>query len=133
MPVSPQCPQEICLITLPVFQGAGVSSEHFCQFLPPGNVAELRGSSPLWGSLEQLERPSPAAPPLQGTELAALSTPETSLERLVPLVEYLAAWELLPNMSWWVMHQGFQRGHSHAGESRAGSCNGTRSEHSPEE
>ncbi len=30
--------------------------------------------------------------PLQGTELAALSTPETSLERLVPLVDYSAAW-----------------------------------------
>ncbi len=29
--------------------------------------------------------------PLQGNELAALSTPETSLERLVPLVDYSAA------------------------------------------
>ncbi len=35
---------------------------------------------------------SPAGSPLQGTELAALSTPETSLERLVPLVDYSAAW-----------------------------------------
>ncbi len=57
----------------------------------------------MW-SLEQLERPSPAGPPLQGTELAALSTPEASLERLVPLVDYLAAWKLLPNVSRWVMH-----------------------------
>ncbi len=56
------------------------------------------------GSLEQLDRPSPAGPPLQGTELAALSTPETSLERLVPLVDYLAAWKLLPNVSRWVTH-----------------------------
>ncbi len=56
-----------------------------------------------------------AGPPLQGTELAALSTPETSLERLVPLVDYSAAWKLLPNVSRW-----------------AGSGNGTRSEHSPE-
>ncbi len=75
-----------------VFQGAAVSSEHFSQSLPPRNVAELGGSPPLRGSLEQLDRPSPAGPPFQGTELAALSTPETSLERLVPLVDYSAAW-----------------------------------------
>ncbi len=87
VPVSPQCPQEISLLTLPVFQGAAVSSERFSQSLPPRNVAELGGSPPLRGSLEQLDRPSPAGPPLQGTELAALSTPETSLERLVPLVD----------------------------------------------
>ncbi len=82
VPISPQCPQEICLLTLPVFQGAAVSSERFSQSLTPRNVAELGGSPPLRGSLEQLDRPSPAGPPLQGTELAALSTPETSLERL---------------------------------------------------
>ncbi len=104
VPVSPQCPQEIGLPTLPVFQGAVVSSEHFSQSLPPGNVAELRGSPPLRGSLEQLERPSLPGPLLQGTELAALSTPEASLERLVPLVGYLAAWKLLPNVSRWVLH-----------------------------
>ncbi len=95
-----------------------------------------RLATPFWGSLEQLERPSPAGPLLQGTELAALSTPEASLERLVPLVDYSAAWKLLPNVSRWVMHtveQGyrgallppFNRGHSHAGGSRAGSGNGT--------
>ncbi len=87
VPVSPQCPQEISLLNLPVFQGAAVSSERFSQSLPPRNVAELGGSPPLRGSLEQLDRPSPAGPPLQGTELAALNTPETSLERLVPLVD----------------------------------------------
>ncbi len=91
------------MLTLPVFQDA-VSSKHFCQFLLPGNVAELRGLPPLWGYLEQLEWPSPAGPPLLGTELAALSTPEASLERLVPLVDSLAAWKLLPNVSRWVMH-----------------------------
>ncbi len=104
VPVSPQCPQEISLLTLPVFQGAAVSSEHFSQSLPPRNVAELGGSPPLRGSLEQLDRPSPAGPPLKGTELAALSTPETSLKRLVPLVNYSAAWKLLPNVSRWVTH-----------------------------
>ncbi len=53
------------------------------------------------GSLEQLDRPSPAGPPLQGTELAALSTPEASLKRLVPLVGHPAAWEPLPSVSHW--------------------------------
>ncbi len=63
-----------------------------------------RLAAPFLGSLEQLEWPSPAGPLLQGTELAALSTPEASLERLVPLVDYSAAWKLLPNVSRWVMH-----------------------------
>ncbi len=45
----PQCPQEISLLTLPVFQGAAVSSERFSQSLPPRNVAELGGSPPLGG------------------------------------------------------------------------------------
>ncbi len=35
---------------------------------------------------------------------AALITPEASLKRLVPLVDYLAAWKLLPNVSRWVLH-----------------------------
>ncbi len=86
--VSPQCPQEIGLPTLPrmVFQGAAISSEHTSQFLPPGNAAELRCSPPLRGSLEQLVRLSPAGVPFQDTKLAALITPEASLQRLVPLV-----------------------------------------------
>ncbi len=103
VPVSPQCPQEIGLPTLPVFQGTAVSSKRFSQSLLPRNVAELGGSPPLWGSLEQLDRPSLAGPPLQGTELAALSTPEASLERLVPLVGHLAVWEPLPSVSHWVL------------------------------
>ncbi len=106
VPVSPQCPQEIDLLTLPrtVFQGAAISSKHSSQFLSPGNVAELGCLPPLRGSLEQLVRSSPAGVPFQGTELAALITPEASLERLVPLVDYLAAWKLLPNVSQWVLH-----------------------------
>ncbi len=60
VPVSPQCPQEIGLPTLPVFQGAAVSSERFSLSLPPRNVSELGGSPPLWGSLEQLDQLSPA-------------------------------------------------------------------------
>ncbi len=104
MPVSPQCPQEIVPLPLPplVLQGTAVSSECFSQ-LPPGNVAVLRGSLPPKKCLEQLDRPFPAGPPLQGTELAVQSTPEASLERLVPLVHFLAAWKLLPNVSQWVL------------------------------
>ncbi len=34
---------------------------------------------------------------------ATVSTPEASLERLVPLLDYLAAWKLLPNVSQWVL------------------------------
>ncbi len=140
MPVSPQCPQEISLLTLPVFQGAAVSSEHFSQFFPPGNVAELRGSLSLWGSLKW---PSPAGSLLQSTELAALSTPEASLERLVPVVDYLVAWRLLLNVSRWVLHtveQAIAASSCHLSSGSlprwwvmAGSGNGTRSKHSPEE
>ncbi|KAL0192167.1 hypothetical protein M9458_010463, partial [Cirrhinus mrigala] len=97
--VSPRCPREISLPTLPVLRGAAVSSEPTPQSLLPGNVAELGSSPPLWGSLEQLVWPSPAGHLLQDTELAAQTTPEASLERLVPLVYYLAAWKLLPNVS----------------------------------
>ncbi len=54
--------------------------------------------------LEQLDQPFPAGPPLQSTELVVQSTPEASLERLVPLVHFLAAWKLLRNVSQWVLH-----------------------------
>ncbi len=103
VPFSPQGPQGIGLPTLLVFEGAVVSSERFSQSLPPRNVAELGGSPPLRGTLEQLDWPSPAGPLLQGTKLATLSTPEASLEQLVPLVGHLVVWEPLPSMSHWVM------------------------------
>ncbi len=71
VPIYPQCPQEIGLLALPVFQGAAVSSEYFSQFLLPGNVAELRGfPPPLWGSLEQ--------PPINGV-IPTLVGPEQAL------------------------------------------------------
>ncbi len=53
--------------------------------------------------LKQLDWPSPARSLLQGTELVVQSTPEASLERLVPLVYFSAAWKLLPNVSQWVL------------------------------
>ncbi len=81
VPVSPQCSQEIIPLPLPplVLQGTAISSESLSQ-LPPGNVAALRGSLPLKVCSEQLDRPSPAGYPLQGTELSVQSIPEASLE-----------------------------------------------------
>ncbi len=68
-------PSRDLLPTLLVFQGAAVTHENFSQS-PPGNVAVLRGSLPLQRFQEQLDWPSSAGPPLQGTEIAALSIPE---------------------------------------------------------
>ncbi|KAI2668278.1 putative uridine nucleosidase 2 [Labeo rohita] len=101
---SPLCPRETVLLTLPVLQGAAVSSEHPPQSLPPGNVAGLGSSPPPRGSLGPLVQVLPAGQPLQDTVPAAHITPEASLERLVPLVDHLAAWKLLPNVSAWVLH-----------------------------
>ncbi len=101
--VAPQRPLEIILPTLPELQGAAVSRECFSQFFPPGIVAELRASSLLQGSPEQLRQLFPAGPPFQGIDLAAPNTPQGSLERLAPLVDCLAAWKLLPNVSRWVL------------------------------
>ncbi len=68
-----------------------------------------------------------------------------SFERLVPLVDYFAAWKLLPNVSQWVLHtveRGYpvrflsasiQQGELHSGGPRAGSGNGTRSRYSLKE
>ncbi|XP_053092882.1 LOW QUALITY PROTEIN: uncharacterized protein LOC113526632 [Pangasianodon hypophthalmus] len=82
--------------------GAAVSGEHFSQ-LSPGNVAGLGGSRPPWRPAEQLARAFPVGSPLQGAKLAASVMPEVSLERLIPLVSFLAAWKLLPNVSQWVL------------------------------
>ncbi|KAI2653671.1 Transposon Ty3-G Gag-Pol polyprotein [Labeo rohita] len=87
-----------------VLQGTAASDEHLPRISPPGIVAEPGCSSPPRGSLEQLARQSPAGPPLQVSELVVQSIPEASLKRLVPLVDYLAAWKLLPNVSAWVLH-----------------------------
>ncbi len=141
VPVSPQCPQGIGLLTLPVFQGTAVPSERLSQFFPPAGVVELRSLPPLRRSLGQKDRFSPAA--LQGTDLAAPITPEISLKRLIPLVDYLAAWNILPNVSRWDLHTikeghhikfgappaALQRGHSYSGRPREGSSYGTGSRH----
>ncbi len=40
---------------------------------------------------------------LQGIVNDTGRTPEVSLERLVPLVDYIGAWQCLPNISPWVL------------------------------
>ncbi|KAI2655577.1 Transposon Ty3-G Gag-Pol polyprotein [Labeo rohita] len=95
--------RETVLLTLPVLQGAAASSEHTPRFLPPGNVAGPGGSPPPRGFQGPLVQVLPAGEPLQDTVLVTQQTPETSLERLVPLVDHLAAWKLLPNVSAWVL------------------------------
>ncbi|KAL0176947.1 hypothetical protein M9458_029277, partial [Cirrhinus mrigala] len=103
VPTSPRCPRGVSLMFLPRLQNTAASDERMPWIFPPGLAAEPGRSSPPRGSLEQLVRQSPAGPSLQVSELAVQSTPEASLERLVPLVDYLAAWKLLPNVSAWVL------------------------------
>ncbi|KAI2650863.1 DNA ligase [Labeo rohita] len=98
-----------CLHTMAALQvyqadlDAVVSGEPIHQSLPPLNTAELGRLPPLRGSLEQLVWLVPAGVPFQDTKLAVQRNPEAGLERLVPLVDYLAAWKLLPNVSAWVL------------------------------
>ncbi|XDV42419.1 hypothetical protein PO909_011085 [Leuciscus waleckii] len=92
--------------TLPplVLQGAAVSGKHTSQG-PPGNVVASGCPPPPRRVLEQSVRSFPAGSPLQGVEPTTQQqqNPETSLERLVPLVESLTAWKLLSNVSRWVL------------------------------
>ncbi|XP_067245130.1 uncharacterized protein, partial [Chanodichthys erythropterus] len=79
-------PQGIVMPTLPprVRQGAAVSTD------PPRRAGHLI-------------RLFSAGAPLQSVESGAQKTPEASLERLVPLVNFLVEWKLLPNISKWVL------------------------------
>ncbi len=80
VPVSPQCSQEISLLTLPVFQGAAL--------LSVSSTQKCSGAG-------RLANPS-------GVFRAARSA-ISCLERLVPLVSHLAVWEPLPSVSHWVL------------------------------
>ncbi len=104
VPVSPQCPQEISLLTLPVFQGAAVSSERFSQSLPPRNVAELGGSPPLRGSLEQLDRPVPCRSSAPGHRASRSKYTRDQSRETGSLSRLFGSVELLPNVSRWVTH-----------------------------
>jgi len=97
--------QGAVLPTLPprVPRGTAVFSELTFQCLS-GNVAVLGCSPPLWRVPERPDRLFPTGSPLQCTELVTQATPEASLERLVPSVDILTAWKLLPNISGWTLH-----------------------------
>ncbi len=100
--------------------------------LPPGNMAELRGSPPICGSLEQLEQ-FPSASGQRASSRA--QSPETgSISRLFGSVKTTAKCVSMGHAHCRRRYvAAFQQSHSHSGGSRAGSVNGTRSEHSLEE
>ncbi len=140
VPVSPQCPQEISVLTLPVFQGAAVSSEQFSQSLPPGNRGAERLAALLGVSRAAVPcRSSASGHRASSSKYTRGQSRETgSLSRLFGSVESTAKCVSMGHAHCKTRlsqrsDAAFQRGHSHAGGSRAGSGNGTRSEHSPEE
>ncbi len=102
VPFSLRCPQGTGLPTLPprMLQGTTVSGERISQ-VPPGNVVALGCPPPLRRVSEQSTQTLPTGSLLQDVVLTAQihTNPETSLERLVPLVEFLTAYKLLPNTS----------------------------------
>ncbi len=85
-----RCPQETVLPTLPprVLQGAAVSGERISHG-PPGNVVALGCPPPPRRVSERSVQMLPVSSPFQDIVLTAQLhiKPETSLERLVPLVE----------------------------------------------
>ena len=93
VPCLPRCPQGSVLLTLPI-QGVERLGGRF----PEGR------SPPPRRAAECLDQLSPAGAPLQGAVSVTRDIqPEASFERLVPLVEFLAEWETLPNVSQWVL------------------------------
>ncbi len=145
--VSPQRPQEIVLPTMPEFQDAAVSSKCFSQFCPPVNIAELRASPPLRGSLKQLVRPfscrfstsghqvsSSKHNRDQSQEIGSLSRLFSSIETTAKCIS-LGPADCRKRLSHSVRCTAiaFQRVFSHISEPRAGSGIRTRGEHSLEE
>ncbi len=138
VPVSPHCPQEIGLPTLPpaVLQGAAVSSERFSVSSAQKHIATPSGVS----------RAARAAVPCQSSALGnrASSSKHTrgqsqetgTLSRLFGSMETTANCVSIgpAHCRKRLSHSvHFQRGHSDIVGSRAGSGNGTRSEYSLEE
>lgn len=137
VPAPLRCPQEAVLPTpLPlVARGAAVSSKLLTQG-PPQYIA--LGLHPLRKVKEQSSWLFLASS-LQVTEVAVLSTPETSLERLISLVDVLIEWRLLPNVSQRVLqplekgyrihfgyHPPIQWAFNHVSTPQAGTCDRTR-------
>ncbi len=102
MPVSPQCPQEISLLTLPVFQGAAVSSERFSQSLPPRNVAELGGSPTPSGVPRAARSAVPCRSSAPGHRASRSKYTRDQSRETGSLSRLFGSVELLPNVSRWV-------------------------------
>ncbi len=148
VPVSPQCPQEIGLPTLPrkVFQGAAISSEHTSQFLPEKRSgAEMLATPSGVSRAASLAFSCRCAVPGHRTSRSDYTrgqSPETgSLSRLFGSVETTAkcvsvghahSREKLQNPVRF-SSASIQRGESHSGGPRAGSGNGTRGRYSLKE
>ena len=93
VPCFSRCPQGSVLLTLPI-QGV----ERLGECFPEGR------SPPPRRVVECSDQLFPASM-LQGAVSVTRDVhPEASLERLVPLVEFLAEWEMLPNVSQWVLN-----------------------------
>ncbi|XP_073720453.1 uncharacterized protein [Misgurnus anguillicaudatus] len=97
VPVSPRCPRDVSVLTPPQCVFRGTAASYSC-------VPRARGTQHLSTRREALISPrlNPASL-VQGTGKSLSSTQKASLERLVPLIENLAAWKLLPNVSQWVL------------------------------
>ncbi len=120
VPIFLRYPQGTGLPTLPsrVLQGAAVNGECISQS-PHGNLVAFGCPPPLRRISDRSVQTHPAGSPFQDVILSAQIhiNPETSLERLVPLVEFLTAWELLSNISHWVL-QTIEKGY----QIQFGSC-----------
>ncbi|CAM4579125.1 unnamed protein product [Leuciscus chuanchicus] len=83
---------------------SAVSSVVPCRFSVQGTEVSASPYDPPRRGVERSVRLFPAGSPLQGTKVTVQPNPEASLERLVLLVEFLAAWKLLPYISQWVLY-----------------------------
>lgn len=86
---------------------------------------QLNGSSSPKRPVEISVQFFPVVHSLQGTEVLNTNIPEISLERLIPPVDFLAAWRVVPNVSQWVSATQIQWGTDHDSWLRAGSGDGT--------
>ncbi len=104
VPVSPQCPQEISLLTLPVFQGAAVSSERFSQSLPPRNVAGAGRLATPSGVPRAARSAVPCRSSAPGHRASRSKYTRDQSRETGSLSRLFGSVELLPNVSQWVTH-----------------------------
>ncbi|KAL0149475.1 hypothetical protein M9458_055263 [Cirrhinus mrigala] len=141
VPVSPQCPREISLPTLPVFQGAAVSSEPTPQSSArkrsgAGELATPAGVSIAASSAVSCRSSVTGHRTSSSNNTRGQSRETGSLSRLFGSVETTAKCVCMgpahcrARLSHPIRRAAaFQRGLSHCGEPRAGSGNGTGKNH----